>query len=125
MSSQSFGAVKPYTLRAEYCTTQAANGKIGVLFVCLGNICRSPTAEAVFKDVVKRASVAEQFDIDSCGTGGGSDDWYLPGGFSYHEGAHATYTNQHSNLSGSDSSQVWTCTNLVRTSVRFAKCGES
>ena len=30
---------------------------------------------------------AGEFDIDSCGTGGGSPDWYLPGGFSYHEGA--------------------------------------
>lgn len=27
-----------------------------------------------------------QFTIDSCGTGGGSPDWYMPGGFSYHEG---------------------------------------
>ena len=27
-----------------------------------------------------------QFEIDSCGTGGGSPDWYMEGGFSYHEG---------------------------------------
>ena len=70
---------------------QAGAGTTGVLFVCLGNICRSPTAEAVFTAVVQRAGVAEQFRIDSCGTGGGSPDWYLPGGFSYHEGTPRAY----------------------------------
>lgn len=65
----------------------AADEKTAVLFVCLGNICRSPTAEAVFTDVVKKAGVEGEFVIDSCGTGGGSPDWYLPGGVSYHEGA--------------------------------------
>jgi protein-tyrosine phosphatase len=57
-----------------------------VLFVCLGNICRSPTAEAVFQAAVDRAGVADRFVVDSCGTGGGSADWYVAGGFSYHEG---------------------------------------
>ena len=41
-----------------------------------GNICRSPTAEAVFKKVVDRSGVADEFVIDSCGTGGGSEEWY-------------------------------------------------
>jgi protein-tyrosine phosphatase len=59
---------------------------VGVLFVCLGNICRSPTAEAVFVDVVKKANLTNKYAIDSCGTGGGSSDWYKSGGFSYHEG---------------------------------------
>ena len=54
---------------------QAASNKQRVLFVCLGNICRSPSAEAVFRSVVEREGVADQFDIDSCGTGGGSSDW--------------------------------------------------
>ena len=31
--------------------------------------------------VVERAGMSGQFDIDSCGTGGGSSNWYLPGGF--------------------------------------------
>jgi protein-tyrosine phosphatase len=53
-----------------------------VLFVCLGNICRSPSAEAVFRAVVQRRGVADAFTIDSCGTGGGSRDWYSSGGFS-------------------------------------------
>eukprot|EP00668_Euglena_longa_P017444 GGOE01021849.1.p1 GENE.GGOE01021849.1~~GGOE01021849.1.p1 ORF type:complete len:208 (+),score=40.66 GGOE01021849.1:42-626(+) len=60
--------------------------KTRVLFVCLGNICRSPSAEAVFKSVVDGEGLSNQFEIDSCGTGGGSANWYLPMGFSYHEG---------------------------------------
>eukprot|EP01025_Chloroclados_australasicus_P028993 TRINITY_DN2879_c1_g1_i1.p1 TRINITY_DN2879_c1_g1~~TRINITY_DN2879_c1_g1_i1.p1 ORF type:complete len:254 (-),score=25.19 TRINITY_DN2879_c1_g1_i1:426-1151(-) len=64
----------------------AQQKKIGVLFVCLGNICRSPTAEAVFTGVVQKAGLQNKFVIDSCGTGGGSDSWYRIGGFSYHEG---------------------------------------
>jgi protein-tyrosine phosphatase len=42
--------------------------KVRVLFVCLGNICRSPLAEAVFRHVVERAGLADRFDIDSAGT---------------------------------------------------------
>ena len=41
---------------------------INVLFVCLGNICRSPMAEGVFKDLVKRNGLSELFNIDSAGT---------------------------------------------------------
>ena len=40
-----------------------------ILFVCLGNICRSPAAEAVFKDMVKKSGMDGQFEIDSAGTG--------------------------------------------------------
>ncbi|OQS01602.1 hypothetical protein ACHHYP_00582 [Achlya hypogyna] len=58
----------------------------GVLFVCLGNICRSPAAEGVFKAMVARDGATAKYDIDSCGTGGGSSGWYKPNGFSYHEG---------------------------------------
>ncbi len=43
---------------------------IRVLFVCMGNICRSPLAEAIFQDRVNRAGLADQFQIDSAGTGG-------------------------------------------------------
>ena len=42
--------------------------KIGVVFVCMGNICRSPTAEAVFRQYVERAGFAAQIVIDSAGT---------------------------------------------------------
>lgn len=55
----------------------AEAGKTKVLFVCLGNICRSPTAEAVFKQVTSKAGASDKFDIESCGTGGGSPDWWV------------------------------------------------
>lgn len=61
-------------------------GKVSVLMVCLGNICRSPSAEAVFRAAVAKRGLGEAFWIDSCGTGGGSGGWYKDGGFSYHEG---------------------------------------
>lgn len=38
-----------------------------ILFVCLGNICRSPMAEFVLKDMVKKAGAEEEFRIDSAG----------------------------------------------------------
>jgi len=41
---------------------------VRVLFVCLGNICRSPTAEGVFREVVMRAGLLERIQIDSAGT---------------------------------------------------------
>ncbi|GAA5873485.1 hypothetical protein JCM16303_001140 [Sporobolomyces ruberrimus] len=42
-----------------------------VLHTCLGNICRSPMAEAVFRDVVKKRGLEAEFEvIDSCGTAG-------------------------------------------------------
>ncbi len=42
--------------------------KIGVVFVCMGNICRSPTAEAVFRRQVEQAGLADRIAIDSAGT---------------------------------------------------------
>lgn len=46
---------------------------IRVLFVCLGNICRSPSAEGVFRALVEKAGLHERIHIDSCGTG----DWHI------------------------------------------------
>lgn len=43
---------------------------IKVLFVCLGNICRSPMAEYVFKDIVKKNGREKDFYIESAGTSG-------------------------------------------------------
>ncbi len=42
--------------------------KIKVLFVCMGNICRSPTAESVFRQQVEQAGLARHIEIDSAGT---------------------------------------------------------
>jgi protein-tyrosine phosphatase len=46
---------------------------IAVCFVCLGNICRSPSAEAVMRDLVERAKLSDRIVIDSAGTG----DWHI------------------------------------------------
>lgn len=42
---------------------------IRVLFVCLGNICRSPMAEAIFRKMVEEEGLAEHIEVDSAGTG--------------------------------------------------------
>ena len=47
--------------------------KIKVLFVCLGNICRSPTAEGVFRSKVVSAEFDSKIFVDSAGTG----DWHI------------------------------------------------
>jgi protein-tyrosine phosphatase len=44
--------------------------RAGVLFVCLGNICRSPLAKALFARLARDRGVLDRFDVDSCGTGG-------------------------------------------------------
>lgn len=49
------------------------SAKTGVLFVCLGNICRSPTAHAVFESMAKKEGLSHLLDIDSCGTG----SWHI------------------------------------------------
>ncbi len=42
--------------------------KTKILFVCLGNICRSPSAEAVMKGIIEKEGVSGDFEIDSAGT---------------------------------------------------------
>jgi protein-tyrosine phosphatase len=51
----------------------AAKQKFKILFVCLGNICRSPTAEGVFRHLVEKEGLADRVLIDSAGTG----EWHV------------------------------------------------
>ncbi|WP_341357354.1 low molecular weight protein-tyrosine-phosphatase [Rossellomorea sp. y25] len=53
---------------------------VSVLFVCLGNICRSPMAEAIFRSKVKEGNLDGVIEVDSAGTG----DWHV--GKKPHEG---------------------------------------
>ncbi len=45
------------------------SGATGVLFVCMGNICRSPLGEGIFIHLARQRGVLDRFDVDSCGTG--------------------------------------------------------
>lgn len=49
--------------------TASTNNQTGVLFVCLGNICRSPLAEGIFTHLAHERGSLDRFKIDSCGTG--------------------------------------------------------
>lgn len=51
-------------------TTDTDHPKVNILFVCTGNICRSPTAEGVFRRLVEQADLTAEIGIDSAGTGG-------------------------------------------------------
>jgi protein-tyrosine phosphatase len=46
---------------------------VRVLFVCMGNICRSPLAQGVFEDVLRREGLEDEVFVDSAGTG----DWHV------------------------------------------------
>lgn len=48
--------------------TDCEKKEIRVLMVCMGNICRSPTAHGVFEEMVKRTGVSDQVSVDSAGT---------------------------------------------------------
>jgi protein-tyrosine phosphatase len=45
------------------------NDRIAVCFVCAGNICRSPTAEGIFRHLASERGAIDRFEIDSAGTG--------------------------------------------------------
>jgi protein-tyrosine phosphatase len=47
--------------------------KISVLFVCLGNICRSPAAEGIFSQILDKSPLKESVQVDSCGLG----EWHV------------------------------------------------
>jgi len=73
---------------------------IQVLFLCLGNICRSPMAEAVFRHHVKEKGLQDKFMIDSAGTA----SWHegkLP-----HEGTRAILEQYNISYAGMNARQV-------------------
>lgn len=56
-----------------------------ILFVCLGNICRSPSAEVILRTTAARAGLGQHVRIDSAGTG----DWHVGNPPDYRATAHA------------------------------------
>ena len=79
---------------------------IQVLFVCTGNICRSPMAEAVFRHMVSAAGLSDRIQADSAGTGA----WHI--GEQPHRGTRAVlqahgivYTHQARQVAASDFTQ--------------------
>lgn len=73
---------------------------INVLFVCLGNICRSPMAEALFKNLVQKEGLDSQIAVDSAGTSG----WHV--GSPPHKGTLDILKNYHVNTEGLSGRQL-------------------
>jgi len=73
---------------------------INVLFVCLGNICRSPMAEAVLRFKTEQEGLSEVIKIDSAGTG----DWHI--GHPPHEGTRAMLDEKGISYEGMKARQV-------------------
>jgi protein-tyrosine phosphatase len=71
-----------------------------LLFVCLGNICRSPMAEGVFRRVAEDEGVLHLFDIDSAGLG----DWHV--GQAPDTRAQAAAQNRGIDISGQSARQI-------------------
>jgi len=67
---------------------------INVLFVCLGNICRSPMAEALFRDLVKKENLSDQIKVDSAAT----SSWHI--GSAPHKGTLAILKKYHISATG-------------------------
>lgn len=73
---------------------------IRVLFVCLGNICRSPMAEAVFRQIVERENLTEKISVDSSGTA----DWHT--GKQPHHGTRSLLEDRGISYEGMNARQI-------------------
>ncbi len=73
---------------------------IRVLFVCMGNICRSPMAEAIFRKLVEEAGLGHRFEIDSAGIG----SWHV--GDPPHRGARAVLQKHNISADGQRARQI-------------------
>lgn len=76
------------------------NKMISVLFVCLGNICRSPMAEAVFRDKLEKKGLTGKISVDSAGTG----DYHV--GKEPHKGTRELLDRNHISYEGMLARQV-------------------
>lgn len=75
---------------------------IKVLFVCLGNICRSPTAEGILRQIVEKEGLSAKIGVDSAGT----SDWHI--GSPPDERSQAIATQRNLDLSGLAARQTTT-----------------
>ncbi len=100
------GGLCEYTKRQQSCCMETCRLKgeakvaVSVLFVCLGNICRSPLAEGIFRHLVGERGLDDRYRIDSAGTGG----WHV--GEPPHPGSRAVAADNGVDLTGQVSRQV-------------------
>lgn len=73
---------------------------VRVLFVCLGNICRSPMAEAIFRKIVDDENLSDKIHVDSAGTG----SWHV--GAPPHEGTRHILDEKNISYEGQIARQV-------------------
>lgn len=71
MSKNRINPVILSKIHAAVANARAEERPLAVLFVCLGNICRSPAADGIMRSMAAKAGIEEDFIIDSCGFYGG------------------------------------------------------
>jgi protein-tyrosine phosphatase len=80
LKARAYGFIRQFSIMTAPIQDHKETGMVRVLFVCMGNICRSPMAEAVFQHMVTQAGLGDKIKIDSAGLG----DWHT--GQSAHPG---------------------------------------